>query len=52
VAAILNRLVESPVTVEVELGSMLVEWQPPGEVFLTGPAEYICSGDFPEEVSP
>jgi len=48
VAAILNRLVESPVTVEVELGSLLVEWQPPGEVLLTGPAEYICSGNFPE----
>jgi diaminopimelate epimerase len=51
VAAILNRLVESPVTVEVEQGSMMVEWQPPGELFLTGPAEYICSGDFPEQVS-
>jgi diaminopimelate epimerase len=52
VAAILNGRVESPVTVEVQLGSMLVEWQPPSEVFLTGPAEYICSGDFPEQVHP
>lgn len=48
VAAILNRLVESPVTVEAEQGSMVVQWQPPGELLLSGPAEYICSVDFPD----
>jgi diaminopimelate epimerase len=52
VAAILNRLVESPVTVEVEGGSLLVQWQPPAELLLTGPAEYICSIDCPIEASP
>jgi len=49
VAAILNHLVESPVIVEVEGGSLLVHWQPPGELLLTGPAEYICSIEFPSE---
>lgn len=48
VAAILNCLAESPVIVEVELGSLEVHWQPPGDLFLTGPAEYLCSVDFPE----
>jgi diaminopimelate epimerase len=48
VAAILNRFVESPVTVEVEQGNLVVQWQPPGELILTGPAEYICSVDFPD----
>ena len=49
VAAILNHLVASPVTVEVEGGSLLVQWQPPGELHLTGPAEYVCSIEFPNE---
>ena len=49
VAAILNNLVESPVAVEVERGSLIVQWQPPGELFLTGPAEYICSIEYPIE---
>lgn len=42
VAAILTASAESPVTVEVELGTLLVEWQPPGDLYLTGPAEYVC----------
>jgi diaminopimelate epimerase len=48
VAAILNGFAESPITVEVELGSLLVQWQSPGELSLTGPAEYVCSADFPD----
>jgi len=47
VAAILNGFADSPVTVEVELGELQVAWQPPGELSLTGPAEYICSIDYP-----
>ena len=47
VAAILNRLADSPVRVEVAGGSMMVQWQPPEELSLTGPAEYICSVDLP-----
>jgi len=50
VAAILNRRVESPVTVEVPGGSLLVHWRPPDELRLTGTAEYICSIEFPDRV--
>lgn len=49
VAAILNDFAESPVTVETELGSLLVNWSPPAELFVTGPAEFICSGSYPNE---
>lgn len=48
VAAILNKLVESPVTIETSLGTMLARWVPGEELFLTGPAEFICSGAYPE----
>jgi len=44
VAAILNNLVESPVTVETDLGNMSVRWKHGEDLFLTGPAEFICSG--------
>jgi diaminopimelate epimerase len=47
VAAILNGLVDSPVEVEVELGRLQVDWRPPGELLLTGPAEHICDVDYP-----
>jgi len=46
VAAILNKRVESPVTVETELGSLLVQWHPGDELSLTGPAEFICRGQY------
>ena len=46
VAAALNGFVESPITVETELGSLLVEWSPGMELFLTGPAEFICRGEY------
>lgn len=46
-AAILSRRAESPVTVETTLGSLLVRWNGSDELFLTGPAEFICSGDYP-----
>jgi len=47
VAAILNHHVDSPVEIEAELGRLRVDWRPPGELMLTGPAEYICDVDFP-----
>ncbi len=50
VAAILNDLADSPITVETELGTMSVRWKPRQELFLTGPAEFICSGDYSEEM--
>ncbi len=49
VAAILNKVAESPLTVETDLGELSVRWKPPEELFLTGPAEVICSGDYPED---
>jgi diaminopimelate epimerase len=47
VAAILSHRADSPVVVEVERGSLRVYWQAPGELLLTGPAEYICSCEIP-----
>ncbi len=44
VASVLRKQAESPVTVETEMGTLLVRWNPPGELLLTGPAEFICSG--------
>jgi len=41
VAAILGGKAESPVVVEVEMGRLLVQWQAPGDLILTGPAEFI-----------
>jgi diaminopimelate epimerase len=46
VAAILQGYAQSPVTVDVEMGSLVVEWTPPQELCLTGPAEFIFSMDF------
>ncbi len=47
VASMLLGYCESPVTVQTDLGSMTVTWQPGGEVRLTGPAEIICYGTYP-----
>jgi diaminopimelate epimerase len=44
VAAILNDLAQSPVTVHTELGALLVSWPDKGDVLLKGPAEFICTG--------
>jgi diaminopimelate epimerase len=48
VAAILNGFVESPVRVKVANGDLMIQWQPPGELLLTGPAEYICDVEYPD----
>ncbi len=47
VAAILNKFVESPVKVELPQGDLLIDWQPPRELLLTGPAEYVCEVQCP-----
>ncbi len=44
-AAILNRQASSPVTVRTLAGEQTVRAEP-GGVFLTGPAEMICRGEF------
>ncbi len=46
VAAILRGLADSPLTVENELGYVVVDWHPGQELQLTGPAEFICTGDY------
>jgi len=50
VAAILSGRAESPVTVEVERGSILIHWQPPGELMQIGPAEFICNAEFTDVI--
>jgi diaminopimelate epimerase len=52
VASILQGYAQSPVTVDVEMGSLLVAWDPPGELYLTGPAEFIFSTDLPNSALP
>lgn len=47
VASVLKNLVESPIQVETELGLLRVEWRQGEELFLSGPADFICSGDYP-----
>ena len=44
-AAILNRQAASPVTVQTLAGELAVRSEPEG-VFLTGPAEIICRGEY------
>jgi len=46
VAAVLNGLAETPIAIRTELGELNVEWSPGRELFLTGPAEFICAGDY------
>jgi len=43
--AILNKLVESPVTVKTLAGNLGVHWEG-DEVILKGPAEIVCRGEF------
>ncbi len=45
--SILRGLVESPVTVETEMGVLSVDWRPGRELMLSGPAEFVCTGNFP-----
>jgi diaminopimelate epimerase len=50
VAAILRNLVSTPVHVQTEGGELLVAWDPPSEVLLTGTAGFICSGDLADDI--
>lgn len=45
VAAILNKLADSPVTVQTLAGNLVMRWESEG-VVLRGPAEIICRGEF------
>jgi diaminopimelate epimerase len=48
VAAVLNRKTGRRVTVHLAAGDLLIEWAEDQNVYMTGPAEEICTG----EVSP
>jgi diaminopimelate epimerase len=46
VAAIHNRLAESPTSVRMDGGSVKISWEGEEEpVYMTGPAEYVCEGE-------
>ncbi|MGW8181022.1 MAG: diaminopimelate epimerase, partial [bacterium] len=46
VAAIQSGIVSSPVRVSTETGTQLVEWEPPGQVMLTGEARFVAEISF------
>ena len=48
VAARLRGLVEDRVRIEQPGGELTVEWDGKGDVYLTGPAEFVFEGDWPE----
>ena len=45
VASVLNHLTERTVTVELQYGSLEIEWSEDGTVFMTGPAEKSFTGE-------
>lgn len=47
VASILKGNAQSPVQVLTEMGHLDVEWEPGKDLYLTGPAELICIGEYP-----
>jgi len=48
VAGVLRGLVESPVTVQLPGGSLIIQWQgEPDHVMMTGPASYVFVGTIP-----
>lgn len=48
VAARLNGYVDDRVAVKLPGGVLEIEWPGTGEVFLSGPAEFVFTGDWPE----
>jgi diaminopimelate epimerase len=48
VAAIRAGLAESPVTVALPGGELLIDWTPGGHVSMSGPATYVFSGEIKE----
>ena len=48
VASRLHGLTDSPVNVQLPGGSLVIEWDGKGDVFLSGPAEYVFTGVWEE----
>ena len=46
VAAVLKGLAHREATVQLPGGNLYIQWQPDGRVCMTGPANYICRGEF------
>jgi diaminopimelate epimerase len=46
VAGVLSGRLESPVAVTLPGGTLHIEWQPGGSVFMTGPTAYVCRGSW------
>jgi len=49
VAAVLNDLVERKITVHLNGGDLEIEWSEPGNVFMTGPAVEVYTGELSSE---
>jgi len=47
VAAMVKGLARSPVTVHLPGGDLRIEWSGTGSVFMTGPATYVFTGEWP-----
>ena len=45
VAAIRQRLVESPVEVRLPGGALTIDWQPGGPIRMSGPATHVFDGE-------
>jgi len=48
VAAVLNGLAERAVAVDLPGGRLEIEWAEDGRVFMTGPAQYVFEGKWPD----
>jgi diaminopimelate epimerase len=48
VAAIKQRLVESPVEIRLPGGTLMIDWQPGGTIRMSGPAAHVFSGELGE----
>ena len=48
VASRLHDIADSPLDVTLPGGTLTIEWDGEGEVFLTGPAEYVFTGEWEE----
>jgi diaminopimelate epimerase len=49
VGAIRRGMMERRVTVDLELGSLEIEWKPDNHVYMTGPAAFVAAGTFSPE---
>jgi len=46
VACVLNSLTDRKVTVHLAGGDLVIEWADNNHVYMTGPAEYVFTGEY------